>query len=170
MVLYLNVHHLLTSAIPPSSRAASVLGLKVVFAFTTQIHSEKKRRRFQTLICEIWIKTTTIATTTTTSGNGSKHRTGVTQEEGVFDILRCSSVATTSPWSAPAKTPGFAPKPRKRTREPVFSPGIRGTRSVFGTILKRRLSSSLSSQPRCFLSSRTLNLSNDEKSRQRAKT
>ena len=36
----------------------------------------------------------------------------MTQGEGVFDILRCSSVATTSPWSAPAKTPGFAPKPR----------------------------------------------------------
>ena len=48
------------------SRAVSVLGLKVVFAFTTQIPSEKKRRRFQPLICEIWIKTTTIATTTTT--------------------------------------------------------------------------------------------------------
>ena len=107
--------YLLTCAIPVillHSRAVSALGLKVVFAFTTQIPSEKKRHRFQTLICEIWIKTTTIATTTTTSGNGSKHRTGVTQEEGVFDILRCSSVATTSPWSAPAKTPGFAPKPR----------------------------------------------------------
>ena len=99
-----------------------MLGLKVVFAFTTQIPSEKKRRRFQTLICEIWIKTTTIATTTTTSGNGSKHRTGVTQEEGVFDILRCSSVATTSPWSAPAKTPGFAPSLEIfGTREPILT-------------------------------------------------